>query len=175
VRVVSATHQDLAELIKEGRFREDLYYRISEIAVGIPAIRQREGEAGVLASYFLNKEAQQLKKGNLSFSPDAIAAINAYDWPGNVRELANRIKRAVILAEGKQITAQGLELAVAETESLPLNLREVREQAESRALLSALEQAEGNVSQAAGRLGITRPTFYALAKKYQLDIGQTGT
>jgi len=175
VRVVSATHQNLAGLIKQGSFREDLYYRISEISISIPAIRERDGEAGVLASYFLRREVEQQKKGNLTFSPDAIAAIDACDWPGNVRELANRVKRAVIMAEGSKITAQGLELDVPEGESLPLNLREVRVKAESQALLQALTHAGGNVSQAANLLGITRPTFYALAKKYKLDIGQTGT
>ena len=175
VRVVSATHQNLNELIEQGTFREDLYYRISEIAIRIPAIRERDGEANVLASYFLRREAEQQKKGNLTFSPDAIAAIDAFDWPGNVRELANCVKRAVILAEGSQITAQGLELDVPEGEPLPLNLREVRVQAESRALLQALARAGGNVSQAAKSLGITRPTFYALVKKYKLDIGQAGT
>ncbi len=175
VRVVSATHQNLNELIEQGAFREDLYYRISEISIRIPAIRERDGEANVLASYFLRREIEQQKKGNLTFSPDAIAAIDAFDWPGNVRELANCVKRAVILAEGSQITAQGLELDVPEGEPLPLNLREVRVQAESRALLQALARAGGNVSQAAKSLGITRPTFYALVKKYKLDIGQAGT
>jgi two-component system NtrC family response regulator len=172
VRVVSATHQHLEKLIKEGSFREDLYYRLSEISVKIPAIRDRDGEASVLASHFLKREAEEQKKGSLSFSPDAVAAIDAYEWPGNVRELANRVKRAVILADGKHITAEGLELATASSESLPLNLREVREQAEVQALLRALAQSQGNVSQAASLLGITRPTFYALVKKYKLDMGQ---
>ena len=175
VRVVSATHQHLEKLIEEGGFREDLYYRIGEIAVRIPPIREREGEASVLASNFLKKEIEQQKKGSLTFSADAIQAIDSYDWPGNVRELANRVKRAVILSEGKQITAQGLELSVDNVESQPLNLREVREQAESSALLRALAHAGGNVTQAANLLGITRPTFYALSRKYKLDIGQTGT
>jgi two-component system NtrC family response regulator len=175
VRVISATHQDLDELIRTGEFREDLYYRISEIAIRIPALREREGEAGVLANYFLRREAGQQKKGSLSFSPEAYSAIDAYDWPGNIRELANRVKRAVIMEEGKQITAQGLELAVTESDTLPLNLGEVREQVESQAMMRALGQAQGNVSQAAILLGITRPTFYALAKKYKLDFGQTGT
>jgi two-component system NtrC family response regulator len=175
VRVVSATHQDLTELIKAGSFREDLYYRISEITVRIPAIREREGEAGVLANYFLKREAGAQKKGSLSFSPDALAAIDSYEWPGNVRELANRVKRAVILADGKQITAEGLELATADSDLLPLNLREVREQAEIQALLRAVAQAQGNISQAASLLGITRPTFYSLVKKYKLDITQPGS
>jgi len=175
VRVVSATHQDLAELIKQGSFREDLFYRISEIEIRIPALRERQGEAAVLANYFLDKETEQQHKGKLSFSPEALAAIDAHAWPGNVRELANKVKRAVIMAEGKVVTARGLELAESEGDVQPLNLREVRETAESQALLRALNHAGGNVSQAATLLGITRPTFYALVKKYHLDIGQTGT
>ncbi len=173
VRVVSATHQDLAELIRQGTFREDLYYRISEIAIRIPALRERDGEAAVLASHFLRNEAERQRKGNLTLSTDAIAAINAYDWPGNVRELANRIKRAVIMSEGRQITAQEMELEGGEQEPLPFNLREVREHAESQALLRTLNHANGNVSIAANLLGITRPTFYALAKKYRLDVSKT--
>jgi two-component system NtrC family response regulator len=176
VRVVSATHQNLEELISKGAFREDLYYRISEISIRIPALREREGEASILANYFLGREAKQQNKGHLALSKDAGDAIDAYTWPGNVRELANRIKRAVIMTEGKQVTAQDLEFSTdGETESLPLNLREVREKAECNALLRALNHSGGNVSQAALSLGITRPTFYAMAKKYKLDIGQTGT
>jgi two-component system NtrC family response regulator len=133
-------------------------------------LRERQGEAAVVANYFLDKEAEQQKKGNLSFSKDALAAINAHEWPGNVRELANRIKRAVIMAEGKQVTSRGLELEMAEAGTLPLNLREVRVQAESLAIIQALSHAKGNVTEAANLLGITRPTFYALAKKYKLDI-----
>jgi two-component system NtrC family response regulator len=175
VRVVSATHQDLGGLIKQGTFREDLYYRISEITIRIPALRERTGEAAVLASHFLRKEAAKQRKGNLALSADAIAAINAYDWPGNVRELANRIKRAVIMSEGRQITAEEMELEGGVQEPLPFNLREVREKAESHALLRTLNHANGNVSIAANLLGITRPTFYALAKKYKLDVSKTGT
>ncbi len=175
VRVVSATHQDLAELIAQGSFREDLYYRISEIEIRIPALRERQGEAAVLANYFLDKEREQQHKGKLAFSPEALAAIDAYTWPGNVRELANKVKRAVIMADGNLVTARGLELAEPEGDAQPLNLREVREAAEGQALLRALNHAGGNVSQAATLLGITRPTFYALIKKYKLDLGQTGT
>jgi two-component system NtrC family response regulator len=175
VRVVSATHQDLDELIKQRAFREDLYYRLSEIVIQIPAIREREGEVDVLANYFLGREAEQQNKSGLSFSQDALAAIEAHDWPGNVRELANKVKRAVIMSEGKQITPQGLDLEVGDGNPLPLNLEEVREQVETRVLLRALSHAGGNVSRAANLLGITRPTFYALVKKYKLDIDQTGT
>jgi two-component system NtrC family response regulator len=173
VRVVCATHQELPELMQQGKFREDLYYRISEIVINIPPLRERSGEALVLANHFLGKESEQQKKSGLSFSNDALAAMEAYNWPGNVRELQNRIKRAVILAEGKQITASNLELAPVETTPLLLNLRQVREKAESQALLNAFQMANGKISQAAKMLGITRPTFYALAKKYNLALGET--
>ena len=175
VRVVSATHQNLNDLIGKGEFREDLFYRVSEISIKIPPLRDRQGEAAVVANHFLAREAKQQNKGSLAFSDEAIAAINAYEWPGNVRELANRVKRAVIMADGRQVTARELELEEASTQPLPLNLREVREYAESQAILQALAQAGGNVSMAANLLGITRPTFYALVKKYRLDISQTGT
>ncbi len=173
VRVVCATHQKLSELMQQGGFREDLYYRISEIVINIPPLRERSGEAAVLASHFLGKESEQQKKAGMSFSNDALAAIEAYKWPGNVRELQNRIKRAVILTEGKQIEASNLELAPVETAPLLLNLRQVREKAESQALLKAFQMANGKISQAAKMLGITRPTFYALAKKYNLALGET--
>ncbi|MGB5607495.1 MAG: PEP-CTERM-box response regulator transcription factor [Gammaproteobacteria bacterium] len=172
VRVVSATHRDLGEFIKQGTFREDLYYRISEIAIQIPPLRDRDGEASVLANYLLGAEVKLQNKGKLSFSTEAIAAITAYEWPGNVRELANRIKRAVIMAEGRQITAKGLELETGAADPMPFNLREVREKAECNVILRALNHAGGNVSQAASLLGITRPTFYALVKRYKLDIDQ---
>jgi len=173
VRVVCATHQALSELMQQGGFREDLYYRISEIVINIPPLRERSGEAVVLANHFLDKESEQQKKSGLSFSSDALAALEAYEWPGNVRELQNRIKRAVILAQGKQITASNLQLAPVEGTPLLLNLRQVREKAESQALLNAFQKANGKISQAAKLLGITRPTFYALAKKYNLALGES--
>jgi two-component system NtrC family response regulator len=168
VRVVSATHQQLDELIKSGGFREDLYYRLCEISVNIPALRERQGESAVLVNYFLSKEIEHQNKGPMTLTQDALDAVNAYDWPGNIRELANRVKRAVIMTDGKQITAQALELEADASHAMPFNLREVRKQAESQAVLRALGYSKGNVSQAATLLGITRPTFYALVNKYNL-------
>ena len=173
VRVISATHQQLSELIANGSFREDLYYRLCEITINIPALRERQGEAVVLANYFLNKEVEQQNKGPMTLTQEALAAIEAYRWPGNIRELANRVKRGVIMSEGKQITAQVLELEVDTGDAMPFNLREVRKQAEGQAVLRALSFAEGNVSQAATLLGITRPTFYALVNKYNLGQGKS--
>jgi len=177
VRVVSATHQQLGDLLAKGSFREDLYYRLCEIVVNIPALRERQGEAAVLVNHFLNKEAGLQNKGQMTLSQDALAAIDAYGWPGNIRELANRVKRAVIMAEGKQISAHNLELEVNTDpdDAMPFNLREVRKRAESQAVLRALSYAKGNVSQAATLLGITRPTFYALVNKYNLGQGQAGS
>jgi two-component system NtrC family response regulator len=171
VRVVSATHQQLAELIESGGFREDLYYRLCEIAIHIPALRDRQGEAVVLVNYFLNKEAEQQNKGPMTLTQDALSAIDVYKWPGNIRELANRVKRAVIMSDSRQITAKALELESGTGDAMPFNLREVRKQAESQAVLRALNYAKGNVSQAATLLGITRPTFYALVNKYKLESG----
>ncbi|RRQ22814.1 PEP-CTERM-box response regulator transcription factor [Thiohalobacter thiocyanaticus] len=171
VRVICATHRNLQERIQQGAFREDLYYRISEISITIPALHERQGETVVLANYFLNQYADQFRKNSVRFSPDALAAIERYSWPGNVRELENRVKRAIIMAEGKHITAADLELeADGQDEALPFNLRQIREEAESKALLRAYQYASGNVSQAAELLGITRPTFYSLVKKYNLNI-----
>ncbi|HKK14779.1 MAG TPA: PEP-CTERM-box response regulator transcription factor [Gammaproteobacteria bacterium] len=170
VRVVCATHQDLEQLIKDGRFREDLYYRVSEVTVRLPPLRERDGEAVVLAKHFLDLHARRHKKPVLSLSNDALSAIEGYHWPGNVRELENRVKRAVIMAEGKQITAEELELDSTDAEPMPFNLRQIREQAESQALRRAIRHVNGNISQAAELLGITRPTFYALANKYKLDL-----
>jgi len=171
VRVVSATHQQLDELIKSGGFREDLYYRLCEISVNIPALRERQGESAVLVNYFLSKEIEHQNKGPMTLTQDALDAVNAYNWPGNIRELANRVKRAVIMTDGKQITAQALELEANVGSAMPFNLREVRKEAESHAVLRALSYAKGNVSQAATLLGITRPTFYALVNKYNLGQG----
>ena len=172
VRVVCATHQNLEQLIADGSFREDLYYRISEVSVRIPALRERDGEAVVIANHFLDGQMRRQNKTGLSFSEAALAAIAAYPWPGNVRELENRVKRAVIMADAKQIGCECLELEPSSDadEPMPFNLRQVRDSAESQALLRALRHVKGNVSQAADLLGITRPTFYALVKKHKLKI-----
>ncbi|MEJ2651756.1 MAG: sigma 54-interacting transcriptional regulator [Gammaproteobacteria bacterium] len=169
VRVVCATHQDLPALVKEGGFREDLYYRISEITIRIPPLREREGDTLLLARAFLDKFSGEHRRNLRGFTPDAVSAIEAYGWPGNVRELENKLKRAVIMADGNRITAEELELSDSATESpLGLNLREVREAAERAALQRSLSLYHGNVSQAAEALGVSRPTMYDLMNKYGL-------
>jgi two-component system NtrC family response regulator len=175
VRVVCATHQDLSALIRAGRFREDLYYRVSEVSLRVPPLRERRGDVVVLAQFLLQRAARAIGRDILGFDPEALAAMEKHDWPGNVRELENRVKRAAIMTEGRQVTAKALDLVVNDGDPSeapgPLNLREVRERTERDAVRSALLLARGNISQAAERLGITRPTCYALIAKYKLETG----
>ncbi len=166
VRVVCATNQNPQDLIKEGLFREDLYYRVSEITINIPPYRDREEGRLILARTFLIKYAKLQKRAINGYSNDAIQAIEAYAWPGNVRELENKIKGAVIMADGKMVTAKDLGLDGGDEEAESLNLREVRQRAESKAIRVALTKSYGNISKAAETLGITRPTLYDLLNKY---------
>jgi two-component system, NtrC family, response regulator len=166
-RIVCATHRDLDAMVAEGRFREDLYYRLAEIVVRIPSLAERPGDAGLLARHFLARYAEQMKAGQKSFAPDALAAIDAWGWPGNVRELENRIKRAVIMAEGKTVHAEDLDLAPGDAAAI--NLRAAREAADRQAIRHALARSDGNVSAAARLLGISRPTLYDLLKAYDLQ------
>lgn len=172
VRVVCATHRDLAGLIAEGQFREDLYYRISEITVRIPALREREGDVLLIARALLNTLGRTLGKTRLNFGLDTVQVLETYQWPGNVRELENRLKRAVIMSESEQITAQDLELDLelesGEAAVNPFDLRQAREQAERRAIRQALQYTEYNLSRTADLLGITRPTLYSLLNRYHL-------
>jgi two-component system NtrC family response regulator len=171
VRVICATHQNLRALIERGQFREDLYYRVSEIAVTIPPVRERAGDAILLARSLADRYAREHGRNLLGFSDDGLAAIEAYPWPGNVRELQNRIKRAVIMAEGSQVTRDDLELPASDEVSpeATFNLRRVRDEAEARALRRALQWVDGNISRAAELLGVSRPTLYDLLKKHALD------
>jgi len=170
VRVICATHQDLQALIGEGLFREDLYYRISEITIPIPPLRERREDIIVLARALLNSLSRKQRRALRGFSKDALFAMEAYGWPGNVRELENKIKRAVVMCEGAHITARDLELDEVPYDIAPLNLRYVREAAEHHAILKAMSYTDGNLSQAADLLGVARPTLYALLNKYRLKI-----
>lgn len=165
VRVIGATHQNLENLIQNGSFRQDLYYRLSEISVLIPPLRDRQGDAALLAHAFLEKFSAQQNRVLKGFTADAIETIESYSWPGNVREMENVIKRAVIMAEGAQITAHDLGLNTSNTESEPLNLRQVREEADRRAVIRALGRTNGNIVQAAELLGVSRPTLYDLINR----------
>jgi len=165
VRVICATHKDLHELIRSGGFREDLYYRISEVSITIPSLRDREGDALLLARVFLERISKLQGKKGYRFSKDAMAAIENYAWPGNVRELENRVKRAVIMAEHQQISARDLELGGSSAEELAtFNLREIRDRTDRQAVTRALNHVRGKVSLAADLLGISRPTMYELRK-----------
>jgi two-component system, NtrC family, response regulator len=166
VRIVCATHQNLKKLIEESRFREDLYYRLSEIVITIPPLRDRVGDAALLAHHFKNKFCAQEKRASLSFSQDALAAIELHPWPGNVREMENCIKRAVIMAEGPIITAEDLGLQTSSASAEPINLRQIRDKAESDALMKALARVNGNVVKAAELLGVSRPTIYDLMNRH---------
>jgi len=165
VRIVCATHQDLKVLAEQGRFREDLYYRLSEIVLRIPPLRERAGDAALLAHHFKNKFCASEGRGSLHFSADALQLIESYGWPGNVREVENCIKRAVIMSDGPQIGADDLGLpasAQAAPHDEPLNLRQAREGAEYKVMVRALARADGNIAKAAELLGVSRPTLYDL-------------
>ncbi len=168
-RIVCATHQDLEAMIAEGRFREDLFYRLAEIVVKIPSLAERPGDAALLAKAFLGRFAREMNPVVKGFAPDALAAIDAWHWPGNVRELENRVKRAVIMTEGKLVGAGDLDLAEPdEDEAQVLNLKAAREVADRKVIRHALARSEGNISSTAKLLGISRPTLYDLLKQYDL-------
>lgn len=168
VRIICATHRNLDQLIKSGEFREDLFFRISEIIIQIPALREREGDKALLAQSFLDKFSQQNGRSFRGFTDSARAEIDAYEWPGNVRELENRVKRAVVLAEGRQILATDLGFAEHEDSVQSLNLRDARERVEREVILRALSIYNSNVTHAAEALGISRPSLYSLIKKLGL-------
>lgn len=171
VRVVCATHRDLQDLIAEGTFREDLYYRVSEITIKIPPVRERTGEAVVLAKVFFDKALTNHASDLKGLSADALAAIEHHDWPGNVRELEHRVNRAVIMAEAKMVTAEDLGLSNPDgvAQEQPLNLRQIRDEAERGAVDRCLGMAEGNISQAARLLGVSRPALYDLMRKHDMQ------
>ncbi|HEY0063606.1 MAG TPA: PEP-CTERM-box response regulator transcription factor [Telluria sp.] len=161
-RIVCATHQDLKALVSAGRFREDLYYRLSEIVLAIPPLRERIGDSVLLAHHFKHRYCIAERRGQLHFSPEALLAIEQYPWPGNVRELEHCIKRAVILCEGPQIRPRDLGLPDGEPQAAPVNLRKAREAAEYDVMVRALARADGSIVKAAELLGVSRPTLYDL-------------
>ena len=170
-RIVCATHQDLGAMIATGGFRDDLYYRLAEIVVMIPALAERPGDAVLLARHFVTRFARDMNPKVQGLAPDAADAIDGHNWPGNVRELENRIKRAVIMADGRLIGASDLDLgpAPAPEQSRAINLRAARETADRRAIRQAMARTDNNISGAAKLLGISRPTLYDLIKQYQLQ------
>ncbi len=176
VRVVCATNKDLAQIIQGGGFREDLYYRISEVVVRIPPLRERGGDAVVIAQSVLDRRAREHGRPVKGFTPEALKAIEAYPWPGNIRELENRVNGAVIMSEGKYVTVEDLGLPGDGGADLSwLNLRVARQRAESEAIRRALAVSGGNLSRAADLLGITRPTLYDLMQKNDIEVAERST
>ncbi len=168
-RIVCATHQNLEAMIADGRFREDLFYRLAEIVVKIPSLAERPGDATLLAKVFLTRFAREMNPSVKGFAADALASIDGWAWPGNVRELENRVKRAVIMADAKLISSADLDLVEPGAEQAhALNLKTAREEADRRVIRHALARSEGNISSTAKLLGISRPTLYDLLKHYDL-------
>jgi two-component system NtrC family response regulator len=169
-RVIAATNANLEQEITTGKFREDLYFRLAVVVIKLPPLRERADDTVLLAREFLQRYGVQNDRPNLSFSPGALRALNTHPWPGNVRELQNRVKRAVIMADGKRITEKDLELTGAGGLSRA-TLKEVRESVERDLVQQALKRHFGKISSAAAELGISRPTFYELMEKLGVDRG----
>jgi two-component system, NtrC family, response regulator len=170
VRIVCATNQDLDRMMAQGRFREDLFYRLNEVTVRVPPLRERPADAVVLASFFLRRFAAEYERATRGISSSALAAIKNHPWPGNVRELENRIKRAVVMTDGALVSAADLELVSSDDEAKSLDIRSARARAEREVIQLALAQAGSNLSKAAKLLGISRPTLYDLMQQHQLGL-----
>ena len=168
VRVITATNADLTRLMAEGRFREDLFYRIGVVSIALPPLRDREDDVFVIAESLLRQFTAEAGKKASGFSKDAMVAMRAHPWPGNVRELENRVRRAAVMAEGPRITAADLELGGA-TAAARQGLRELRAGLERDTVRAALKRNRGNVSQTATELGVSRPTLYSLLAKFGID------
>ena len=170
VRIVCATHQDLNALSKEGRFREDLYYRLAEIVINIPPLRHRVGDAALLAHAFVRRFAQEQNRSAMMLSEEAVRAVEGHPWPGNIRELENCIKRATIMTDGNQMTSEdlGLKNSVADGMDHSLDLRLIRDNAEKRTIVAALGRVNGNMVKTAELLGVSRPTLYDLMHRLGL-------
>lgn len=168
VRIICATHQHLPQLIEKQAFREDLFYRLSEVAITLPPLRERGSDALMMARAFLAKYTAEFKRPVKKISEEALQAIYDYHWPGNVRELENRIKRAVVLSDGHHITTEDLDLSVEKEIHLPFNLKQARDKVERESILNAIRFCEGNISKAAELLGISRPTLYNMMEKLNI-------
>ncbi len=169
VRIIAASNRDLKEAMKEGRFREDLYYRIGVVVISLPPLREREGDLILLSNALLQRFAKENNKNIAGFTPQAIRAIESYSWPGNVRELENRIKRAVIMSEGGRITPKDLELSTTFEKYSGKTLKEAREELEREFIQRAIAKNKGNISKAAEELGISRPTLYEMMEKLGIN------
>jgi two-component system NtrC family response regulator len=169
VRIVCATNQDLSEKMANGQFREDLFYRLNGVTVRVPPLRERAGDSIMLANYFLNRFVNELRTQKKTFSRHAIGAIAEFNWPGNIREMENRVKRAVIMSEGRVIEPADLELAE-KAETVDLDIRAARMKAERQVIQRALAQSNGKISAAAKLLGVSRPTLYGLLEEHHIGV-----
>ena len=163
-RVIAATNVDLEKAMKEGKFREDLFYRLAVVVISLPPLRDRENDVILLAEAFLKRYASEQGKRKLRFSKESVQSLQQYSWPGNIRELENRVKRAVIMSDEVRVTPADLGLTVASSDA-PMNLREAREQVEREMVTKVLRKHRGKITPAAAELGISRPTFYELMEK----------
>jgi two-component system NtrC family response regulator len=165
---MAATNMDLSKAMQEGRFRQDLYYRLGVVVIGLPPLRDRAGDIQLLAKFFLGRFSAESRRKVKGFSPQAIRAMSNHAWPGNVRELENRIRRAVIMSDGPRILPEDLELASSEKYQ-GMSLREAREAVEKELIQEALSRNQGHLTQTAADLGISRPTLYELMEKLQIE------
>jgi two-component system NtrC family response regulator len=170
VRLICATHQNIPKLISQNLFREDLLFRINELVVNLPALRERTGDVPILARAFMERFAKQMGRNLLGFTDEALGALEAYHWPGNIREMESKIKRAVVMASGSLIDAKDLELAAGQVRRRIPTLREARDAAERQVICAALSESGENVSKAAEMLEVTRPTLYSLLSKFNLKV-----
>jgi two-component system NtrC family response regulator len=168
VRVIAATNADLKKGMAAGTFREDLFYRLAVVQITLPPLRERENDVRLLAQVFLQRFGAQVNKPSLTFDQGAIRALNQHTWPGNVRELENCIRRAVIMAEGKRLTAANLELGNSATAVHHTTLKDAREAVERQMILQALQKHNGKIAPASVELGISRPTLYELMEKLKI-------
>jgi two-component system NtrC family response regulator len=167
-RIVAATNRNLKDCVAKGKFREDLYFRLAVLVIKVPPLRERGDDVLLMAKAFLRSYGVEHSKPSLIFSPDALRALTEYGWPGNVRELQNRVRRAVIMAEGKRVTARDLELNDILSTLPPQSLKEARESVEREMVQDALRRHRGKVTSAALDLGVSRPTLYELIEKLGL-------
>ncbi len=168
IRIVCATNQDLVKRITTGVFREELYYRLNEVTIQIPPLRERPDDAVVLAHHVLRQFAAEQQRPIRGFTSQALAAISSYNWPGNVRELENRIRRAVVAAQGSYVGPRDLDLAIGQESSESMTLKQSRDKAERQAVSQAMLESEGNVSRAAKLLEVSRPTLYQLLREHEI-------
>lgn len=166
LRVLVATDDSIHSKVEQGKFREDLFYSLNEIKLDIPSLAQRDGDVVLIARTLLEKYSEQYGRSFRGFSSDAVHAMESYSWPGNVKELENKIKSAVVMSESSQISSDDLQINQEQLNEMPLNLRQVRELAESRAIQRAIVLSNTNISKASKLLGVTRPTLYSLMDKY---------